>query len=105
MKFYMVYVTTKDEEEAKKISLYFLEKRLVACANIFPVRSLYWWKGKIEDDSEEILIMKTQEKHKDTIIKTIKDMHSYDVPCIEFIEINSGDPDYLKWILKETESS
>lgn len=104
MIFFMVYVTCKDEEEARKISLYLLEKRFVACANMFPIKSLYWWKGKIEDDSEAILIMKTQEKHKEVIIKTIKDMHSYDVPCIEFIEINSGNPDYLKWILKETES-
>jgi periplasmic divalent cation tolerance protein len=102
MKTLMVYVTCKDEEEARKISLDLLEKRLVACANMCPIRSLYWWKGNIEDDSEELLIMKTQEKHIDLIIKTIKDIHSYDVPCIEFIEINSGNPDYLDWILKET---
>jgi periplasmic divalent cation tolerance protein len=100
----MVYVTCKDEAEARKISLHLLEKRFVACANMFPIKSLYWWKGKIEDDSEAILIMKTQENHKEELIKTIKEMHSYDVPCIEFIEINSGNPDYLKWILKETES-
>jgi periplasmic divalent cation tolerance protein len=99
---FMVYVTAKDEDEAEKISHHLLNKRLIACSNIFPIKSLYWWEGKIENESEIALIMKTQEKHKARIIEEIKDMHSYDVPCIEFLPINSGNPDYLDWIIKET---
>jgi periplasmic divalent cation tolerance protein len=104
MDIFMVYVTAKDEEEAKKISRHLLEKRLIACSNIFPINSLYWWNGKIEDESETALIMKTQEKHKVEIIQVIKKIHSYDVPCIEFLPIKSGNPDYLDWIVNETSS-
>jgi periplasmic divalent cation tolerance protein len=102
MDFYLVYVTAKDEKEGRKISNHLLNLHLVACSNLFPIKSLYWWKGEIEDESEVAIILKTQEKHKEQIISEIKKMHSYDVPCIEFLKIESGNPDYLKWIEEET---
>lgn len=98
----MVYVTAANEKEAKYLATYLLKKHLIACANIFPVDSFYWWKGKIENDGEVALIMKTIKKHKDRIISEIKSLHSYEVPCIEFMEIIDGNPDYLKWIEEET---
>jgi periplasmic divalent cation tolerance protein len=98
----MVYVTAADEGEAKNLAMALLRKHLVACANIFPMDSLYWWKGKIENEGEAALIMKTQEKHKERIISEIKSIHSYEVPCIEFLEISHGNPDYVKWIEEET---
>ncbi len=102
MKFLMVYVTCKDGEEAKKIALHMLEKRLVACANMFPVKSMYWWEGKIENEDEVVLLMKTQEGHREDIIKEVLGLHSYDVPCVEFFELTDGNPEYLEWIKKET---
>ena len=102
MNFLMVYVTCKDGEEAKKIASHLLDKRLVACANMFPVKSMYWWEGKIEEDDEMALLMKTQEEHKENIVKEVLALHSYDVPCVEFFEIAQGNPDYLEWIKKET---
>lgn len=104
MSYFMVYVTAKDEKEAKDVADILLKKRLVACANIFPINSFYWWKGEIQNDSEIALIMKTREKHTDQIISEIKSIHSYEVPCIEFLQISDGNPDYLKWIEKETTS-
>ena len=98
----MVYITAKDEEEARKIANYLLEKRLIACANMFPVKSLYWWKGKIEREDEIALIMKTQKGHIKNIISEVKALHSYEEPCIEFLPIEDGNPDYLEWIRKET---
>ncbi|UCE37291.1 MAG: divalent-cation tolerance protein CutA [Thermoplasmata archaeon] len=98
----VIYVTAKDEEEAKRIADHLLSKRLIACANMFPIKSLYWWKGEIESEGEIAMIMKTQESHKKSIISEIKTLHSYDVPCIEFFTINDGNPDYLKWIVSET---
>jgi len=48
----LVYITCRDEKEAVKISRHLLNKRLIACSNIHPIRSLYWWKGKIQDGKE-----------------------------------------------------
>jgi periplasmic divalent cation tolerance protein len=103
MELFMVYVTCEDEEEAMTISKSLLDKRLVACANIFPIRSLYWWEGEMVDDSEVAIIMKTQKRHMERVISEVKSLHSYEVPCIEFLPIPDGNPDYLKWISDETE--
>ena len=102
MDFLTVYVTCKDGEVAKKIASHMLEKRLVACANMFPVKSMYWWEGEIEKEDEVALVMKTQLAHKDSIVKEVLTLHSYDVPCVEFFDIRDGNPDYLEWIKKET---
>lgn len=102
MDFLVVYVTAKNEEEATKIATHLLTKRLIACANMFKIKSLYWWKGNIESDDEVALIMKTRMGNKENIISEVKAVHSYEVPCIEFLPIEDGNPDYLEWIKKET---
>lgn len=102
MNYSLVYVTTKDEEEARKIANHLLDRHLIACANIFPIKSLYWWKGKIVDDEEVALIMKTQTRNSKEIISQVKELHSYEVPCIEFLPFDDGNPEYLEWIRKET---
>ena len=56
----LVYITCKDSKEAGRISMHLLRKRLITCANIFPIKSLYWWKGKIEKSKEALLILKTR---------------------------------------------
>ena len=102
MSYHVVYVTAKDEEEANRIANTLLEKRLIACANMFPIKSLYWWKGVIERDDEVALIMKTQKVNIERIIKEIKEIHSYEVPCIDSWPIEDGNPDFLEWINEET---
>ncbi len=98
----MVYVTAKDEEEAKKIADTLLEKRLIACANMFPIKSLYRWKGVVENAEEVCLIMKTQTRHVERIISEVKAVHSYEVPCVVSLEITDGNPDFFEWIKNET---
>ncbi|MDD1763385.1 MAG: divalent-cation tolerance protein CutA, partial [Methanobacteriaceae archaeon] len=79
----LIYITTSGEEESKKIAKKLLEERIVACANIIPsMKSFYWWEGEIEEDTESILILKTRSDNLDTIIRRVKDIHSYDIPCI-----------------------
>ncbi len=63
----LVYITCKDEEEAVRISKHLLNKRLIACSNMHPIRSMYWWKGKIEDENEVAIIAKTLGKNYDKI--------------------------------------
>ncbi len=95
----MIYITTSGEEESKKIAKILLEERIVACANIIPsMKSFYWWGGEIEEDTESILLLKTCSDKLDTLIRRVKDIHSYDIPCILEISIHNGSEDYLKWL-------
>lgn len=96
----LVYITCRNEKEAVKISKYLLEKRLIACSNIHPIRSLYWWKGKIQDEKEFVMIAKTTEKNYEKIKKEVQKVHSYDVPCI--LKINAeANESYERWVKKE----
>lgn len=97
----LVYVTCKDTEEAKKISKNLLEKRLIACANMFPINSMYWWEEKMNEDEEVALILKTKKEKFGEIKKEIKKVHSYKVPCILSFDIKQCDEDFLNWIKKE----
>ena len=96
----LVYITCRDEKEAVKISKYLLEKRLIACSNIHPIRSLYWWKGKIQDEKEYAIIAKTIDKNYNKIKKEVSKIHSYDVPCILKIDAEANES-YEQWVKKE----
>ena len=97
----IVYITCKDNKEAKAISKHLLDKRLIACANIHPIDSLYRWQGKLQEDKEVVIIAKTQEKHFKAIKQSVKKLHSYDIPCI--LKLNAeANEEYTKWIKKET---
>jgi periplasmic divalent cation tolerance protein len=96
-----VYITCKNKIEAKKIGLFLVKKRLAACCNIFPIESIYWWQGKILNDKEVVLIVKTLKRNFKKVEKEVKKLHSYKVPCILEIPIRNGDSDYLKWLQGE----
>ncbi len=97
------FITAKNEVEGKKIAGNLLEKKLVACCNIIPkINSIYWWKGKIENTTESLLIIKTRKELTDKIIEEVRKTHSYETPGIEFLKIVKGNPDFLEWISKET---
>ncbi len=99
---YLAYITCTDYLEAKKIALNLLENRLIACANVITnIDSFYWWNGQIENQKETLLLCKTNKQKINSIKKTVKEIHSYEVPAIEFIEIKDSDKDYEKWIEKE----
>ena len=97
----LVYITCKDSKEAGRISMHLLRKRLITCANIFPIKSLYWWKGKIVNGNEVVSIFKTQKKNWTKVKTEIKKMHSYQVPCIEKMEVEAG-IDYENWVKEVT---
>ena len=95
-----VYVTCKDKQEAKKIARVLLKKKLAGCANIFPIESLYWWEGKIVEDKEYALLIKTLKGKLSRLTKEVKRIHSYSVPCIVATE-EKADKGYLEWVKKE----
>jgi periplasmic divalent cation tolerance protein len=99
----MLYVTTKDVDDAARLARHLLEQKLVACANIFPVRSLYWWQGHLKDESEAVAIMKTRRDLVGRAMAAAKDVHGYDVPCIVSYAMDAALDEYGAWIDRETE--
>ncbi len=97
----LIYITCKDNKEAKKISKHLLEKRLIACTNIHPITSMYWWKGKIQEDNEVVLLAKTGEKNYEKVKEEVEKIHSYGTPCILRIKAEANE-EYNKWIEEET---
>lgn len=98
-KFRLVYITCKDNEEAKKIGKTLVESKLCACVNIInQMQSLYIWEGKLIEDNESILIGKTTLPNLDSIQTKIKEIHSYTNPCIISFPILEGSREYLEWI-------
>ena len=94
----IVIVTYPDKEAAKKVAGLLVEERLAACAQIFPIESIYSWEGKIFDENEIMLFIKTKTSMFDKVSAFIRKNHSYDVPEIIQIPITDGLPEYLRWI-------
>ena len=102
MKELLVYITCKDAEEAEKIAQALLQEKAVGCCNIIPeIRSLYWWEGKIADEKEVLLLAKTIEGKQEEIIEKVRELHSYETPCIEFIFIQETNKEFAGWLEKE----
>lgn len=100
MSFIIIYATYKDLVQAKKISSHLLKKKLIACANFFSIKSLYLWKGKIENSNETVAFLKTNKENWKKVKKEITRMHSYDIPCIVKISVESN-KSYGLWINSE----
>ncbi|MDH5723553.1 MAG: divalent-cation tolerance protein CutA [Alphaproteobacteria bacterium] len=95
----MIYVTYPSNEEAKTISKVLIEKKLVACANIFPAHeTMYWWEGKVEEGSEIAVIYKTTKENFEAVKDAILKQHSYDCPCIVALPIDQAYEGFADWI-------
>ncbi|PVX24218.1 MAG: cytochrome C biogenesis protein CcdA [Candidatus Bathyarchaeum sp.] len=101
MPYIIVLMTTSNKQEAKNIVKVLLEERLIACANIVEsVSSFFWWKGKIEEEKEVLVFMKSQENLFDKLSKKVQELHGYDVPEILALPITRGSQSYLDWMKK-----
>lgn len=95
----LVLMTTQNKREAQKIAKKLLERRFVACANIYgPVESRFWWRKKIEKAEEFLILMKSHQKLFAKLAKAVKEMHSYEVPEIIAMPIVEGYQPYLEWL-------
>ncbi len=102
MQYHAIYITTKDETEARKIGRVLVEEKLAACVNIHPIKSIYRWQGDIQEEDEVAMLVKTRAELAEDVIARVKELHSYEVPCIISLPIVEGHPDYLKWIEEST---
>jgi len=100
--FVEVYMTAESEDVAVHMATSLVKERLVACANVMKgTRSIYEWDGIIQLENEVTIIMKTTTERVDQIVARVKEMHSYQVPCITVTDIMHGNPDYLAWVHKQ----
>jgi len=100
MSFIFIYITNPNKKEAERISSHLLKNRLIACANIFPVDSQYWWEGKIEKTKEYVLLAKTSKNNFEKVKKEVKRIHKYTVPEIAKIEVEANE-EYEDWVERE----
>ncbi len=100
----VVYITSPAEDEAAGLARVLVGEKLAACVNIIRnVRSIYSWQGTVEDDTELLMIVKTQRHLFDRLAAKVREIHSYDVPEIIALPIVEGSPDYLRWIKESTD--
>ncbi len=98
----IVISTYPNEESAINSVKKALEARAAACASITSVRSLYWWKGKIEDSNEFMVIFKTLKSESTALKELIRDEHPYTVPEIVEISMDDVSRSYLDWMIEST---
>lgn len=97
----IVYVTTPNEESAKKIAKAIINQKLAACVNILPhVLSIYEWEGTLNEDSELLLLIKTTTANVDQLTKFVRENHPYSVAEVISVKIENGNPPYLDWVTK-----
>ena len=96
----VVLVTTGSADESVKIARSVVEERLAACVNIVPgVRSIYRWEGRVADETEWLLVMKTSRAGFGALETRVRELHSYDVPEVIALDVATGSRPYLDWLL------
>jgi periplasmic divalent cation tolerance protein len=95
----VMITTAGDDEQAAAIARELVGRRLAACVNVVPgIRSFYRWQGKICDDGELLLIIKTMASEVEAVTRAIRELHSYDLPEILAFEVSAGEPGFLEWL-------
>jgi len=95
----VIFVTVGNSNDAAVLAKSLVEKRLAACVNLLPgVASWYWWEGKVTEDQEVLLMMKTSRDKFAALEKEVLRLHSYAVPEVIALQIVEGSKNYLNWI-------
>jgi periplasmic divalent cation tolerance protein len=101
----LIHITTTADspETVEGIGRYLVEKRLASCAQIMgPIKSIYRWKGKVEETKEWICVIKSRKSLYEKVEAEIKRLHPYELPEIVATPIGGGLPGYMQWVLDET---
>ena len=95
----IILSTTDTPELARQIATALVESGEAACVNIIPsIRSIYRWEGKVQDESECLLSIKSKSENFESVRARIRQLHTYQIPEVIAIPIIAGDPDYLAWL-------
>ena len=99
----MIYVTASSDEEALRIADAIVTERLAACANVVRgVTSMFWWEGRVQEGQEVTIILKTRDELVERLTDRVRELHSYDCPCIVALPITGGNKAFIDWIIAET---
>jgi len=99
----VVFVTTPTAERAAELARALVEERLAACGNVVPgLRSIYRWEGKVHDEGEALLVLKTTRARFESLRERVLALHPYEVPEVIALPIEAGSAPYLAWIASET---
>ncbi len=96
----VVYITCENKQMARNIAKTTVEEKLIACANIFPIESIYWWDNEVQENEEYVIIAKTTALKFQDLKDRVKQLHNYEVPCIVSLPILDGNEEYLSWIVE-----
>lgn len=102
---YVVVLSTAPPDHSGRLARLIVEERLAACVNISQVRSTFWWEGEVNQEAEDLLIIKTERQKAEELSKRIEAVHPYDLPEIIILPIIGGDDRYLAWISEELRGS
>lgn len=95
----VVLVTTPSVEEGQSIARSLVTERLAACVNVVPgVRSLFFWEGQLQEETEALLVIKTCRERYAALQARILELHTYSVPEILALPVEAGSPAYLAWV-------
>lgn len=100
-----VIITADDAEWLLNFTRQLIEDRLAACGqHIGGVQSVYRWNGDIQQETETRVALHTRESFVPAILERVKEQHPYEVPCVLALPVQHGNPDYIGWVLAETEA-
>lgn len=95
----VVLVTVPSAEKGAEIARALVEERLAACGNVVPgLRSIYRWEGKVQDDAEALLLLKTTRPRFEALRERVRSLHPYQVPEVLALPVEKGHAAYLDWI-------
>ena len=98
-----VIITADDEGWLIDFTRTLVTERLAACGHHQPIRSVYRWQGSMQEERELRVALHTRRSLVEPIIARVHEAHPYDVPCVLALPVVTGNPDYLSWVLAETQ--
>lgn len=99
----LVLTTLPSAEAAAELAKAVVEEKLAACANLLPaIRSIYRWQGRVQDESEVLVLFKTRQEHFDRLKSRLLELHPYEIPEVLAIPVEQGYQAYLDWLAQET---
>ena len=93
-----VFTTVATEADAQRLARTLVERRLVACAQISPIESVYRWDGAIQHEHEVRLLLKTTEARREALTDALRELHPYQLPAIHAVALEHVEPRYAEWV-------
>ncbi|HET7788537.1 MAG TPA: divalent-cation tolerance protein CutA [Myxococcales bacterium] len=99
----LVFTTLPSAEAAADLAKAVVGEKLAACANLLPaVRSIYRWQGRVQDESEVLVLFKTRQEHFERLKARLLELHPYEIPEVLAVPVEQGYQPYLDWLSLET---